>query len=221
MAAGERLVSLAGKRSEVPIAIARPCEIIGPNQGPINIVPRTIKMIKERRPPIVYSKKGERYRDWLHILDLCSALDLIIKSITGKVGPTLSEDHHDEHNPPGKTVISGTSVGTTPSVVSKIGKQHTPIISGVTIMNITAENRESLNTLVEMVIDIISSDLPLQERKDPTYSDLGYNPSGKKITYHGWQAKFTDIKEVIRSTIDWYNEHPEIIDSVPSDRLRP
>jgi hypothetical protein len=72
-----------------------------------------------------------------------------------------------------------------------------------------------------MVLSIMNSELPIQERSDEAYYDMGYNASGKKINYHGWQAKFTDMNEVLSSTIEWYNEHPEVIDSVPSGRLRP
>ena len=219
MAAGERLVAIAGKKGGVPIAIVRPCEIVGPNQGPASLVPRTIKMIKEGRPPWVFGKKGERYRDWLHVLDLCNALELVISSITGKVSPKVTEDTHPEHNPPGKTVISGTSVATTPS--SSVIQQPKQIMSGVTFFNITSELRYNLNTMVEMILSIMGSELPVQERIDEVYRDMGYNASGKKINYHGWQAKFTDIKEVLSSTVEWYNDNPDVIDSIPSGRLRP
>jgi len=219
MAAGERLVSIAGRRGGVPIAIVRPCEIIGPNQGMTQVVPRTIKMIKDGRPPWIPGKIGERYRDWLHVLDLCSALELIIRSVTGKVSPKVSEDTHPEHNPPGKTVISGTSVATTPP--PHLQKKNKPIVSGVTYLNVTSEMRHTLNNIVESVISLMGSELPVQERFDEGYMDLGYNASGKKLMYQGWQAKFTDIMEGLRSTIEWYEEHPEVIDSVPSGRLMP
>jgi dTDP-glucose 4,6-dehydratase len=221
MAAGERLVYLSGKMSEVPLAIVRPCEVIGPNQGAFNIIPRTIKMIREGRPPVVPSKKGERYRDWIHVLDLCSALEIVIRSITGKVGPRVSEDHHDEHNPPGKTVISGTSVATTPTKGGKSAKPPQHIVSGVTALNITSENRHSLNSVVEAILSLMGSDLPIQERRDEAYRDLGYNASGKKVTYYGWQARYTDLRDMLRSTIEWYEDHPGVIDSVHSDRLMP
>ena len=67
----------------------------------------------------------------------------------------------------------------------------------------------------------MGSELPVQLRTDESYSDLGYNGSGKKLSYHGWQAKFTDLKEIISSTIEWYNDNPDVIDSIHSGRLRP
>ncbi|MGA1873872.1 MAG: NAD-dependent epimerase/dehydratase family protein, partial [Thermoplasmatota archaeon] len=161
MAAGERLVSIAGRKGGVPIAIVRPCEVIGPNQGLSHLVPRTIKMIKDRRPPWIPGKKGERYRDWLHVLDLCLALELIVRSITGKVGPIVSEDSHPEHNPPGKTVISGTSVATAPMTSPQ--KQRKQIVSGVTYVNITAEMRQNISGIVDTIISLMGSELPLQE----------------------------------------------------------
>jgi len=220
-AAGERLVYLSGKMSEAPLAIVRPCEVIGPNQGVTNMIPRTIKMIREGRPPMVPSKKGERYRDWIHVLDLCSALEIVTRSITGRVGPRVTEDHHNEHNPPGRTVISGTSVATTPRSGGQTSKPVQPIVSGVTVLNITSENRHSLNSVVETILSLMGSDLPIQERRDEAYTDLGYNPSGKKIAYYGWQSRYTDMRDMLRSTVEWYEEHPDLIDSFHSDRLMP
>ncbi|MBN1390206.1 MAG: NAD-dependent epimerase/dehydratase family protein [Candidatus Thermoplasmatota archaeon] len=219
MAAGERLVAISGRRGGVPIAIVRTCEAIGPNQGLTRIVPRTIKMIRDGRPPWIPGKKGERYRDWLHVLDLCSAIGLVVRSITGNLRLNVSEDTHPEHNLPGRTVISGTSVATTspPSPV----KHPKQIMSGVSYFNITAEMSHDLNAIVETILSLMGSELPVQDRMDEGYLDLGYNASGKKLNYHGWQAKFTDIREVLRSTIEWYEEHPEITDSIPSGRLGP
>ncbi|MGA1866446.1 MAG: NAD-dependent epimerase/dehydratase family protein [Thermoplasmatota archaeon] len=219
MAAGERLAAIAGRRGGVPIAIARVCEIIGPNQGLSQLVPRTIKMIKDGRPPWIPGKKGERYRDWLHVLDLCSALELVVRSITGRVPLKVSEDTHPEHNIPGRTVISGTSVATA-SPPAPI-KQPKKIVSGVSYFNITAEMRYDLNAIVESILSLMGSRLPIQDRLDEGYLDLGYNPSGRKLNYQGWQARFTDIREVLRSTIEWYEEHPWFIDAVPSGRLGP
>jgi nucleoside-diphosphate-sugar epimerase len=116
-------------------------------------------------------------------------------------------------------VISGTSVATTPSVTPS--SQPKQIMSGVTYFNITSEMRHNLNNIVEMVLQLMGSELPVQLNVDQAYSDLGYNASGKKLAYHGWQAKFTDIKEILSSTIEWYNENPVVIDSIPSGRLRP
>jgi dTDP-glucose 4,6-dehydratase len=220
LAAGERLVSLAGKKSGNPIVIARPCELIGPNQDPDRIIPRTIHSITGGRPPVVREKGGERYRDWLHVLDLCSALHILMESISGTTGPPSSEEGENVHSQPGGTVISGTSIGTTPSPPpGKTSKRS--ILSGVSIFNITSEMRYPITEIVERTMRLMGSVLPLQETSGEGYRDLGYNPSGKKISYQGWQARYDDIDGILLSTIEWYKDNPDMLNLPPSGKLMP
>lgn len=220
MAAGERLVSIAGKNSGSPIVIARPCEIIGPNQPASGIVPRTIRALLSNQPPQVRDKGGERYRDWLHVMDLCSALNLLIDSLTGSSGPKKAEGEMNVHSHPGGTVISGTSVGTaSPAPPEKSGKRS--VLSGVSIFNITAEMRFTITDIVKKTMEIMGSDIPLQESMEEGYKDIGYNPSGKKILYQGWHPRYTDIDDILKSTIEWYKDHANILMASPSTRLMP
>ncbi|MFW3146203.1 MAG: NAD-dependent epimerase/dehydratase family protein [Thermoplasmatota archaeon] len=221
IAAGERLVMLAGKEGGIPIAITRICEVIGPNQSINGLVPRTIKMVKQGRPPVVRGKRGEKYRDWLHVLDVCSGLYLIGKSLTGKVELKAAAEPHPEQSPPGKTVIHGTSVATASPFQEKIRKADAPIVSGVTVFNITAELRLPISSIVEKVLGVMGSELPVQESLDEAFKDLGYNPSGKKLTYHGWQARYNEIDDIISSTVEWYLDHLEVIESSAASRLMP
>ncbi len=220
MAAGERLVSLAGKSSGNPIMIARPCELIGPNQDPDRIVPRTIRSIMGGRPPGIREKGGERYRDWLHVLDLCSALHLLMESISGSSGPISPEEGENVHSQPGGTVISGTSVASTPSSGPRNSSKRS-ILSGVSIFNITSEMRYPITDVVERTMKLMGSVLPVQETSEEGYRDLGYNPSGKKITYQGWQGRYDDIDGILLSTIEWYKENPDMLSLPPSQKLMP
>ncbi len=221
MAAGEKLVALAGKSSGNPIVIARPCELIGPNQDPDRIVPRTIRSITNGRPPSVREKGGERYRDWLHVLDLCSALHVLIDSLSGSTGPSVaSEEKESVHSHPGGTVISGTSVATTPSTTPGKSSKRS-ILSGVSVFNITSEMRYPITDIVERTMKLMGSVLPLQETSGEGYRDLGYNPSGKKISYQGWQARYDDIDGILLSTIEWYKENPDMLNLPPSSKLMP
>ncbi|MEA3559335.1 MAG: NAD-dependent epimerase/dehydratase family protein [Candidatus Thermoplasmatota archaeon] len=221
MAAGERLVALSGKRGDIPIVIARVCEVIGPDQTVWNLVPRTIKMVTQGKPPIVRRGSGEKYRDWLHVLDVCYALELLGRSISGHPDIRRAEDTPAERTPPGRTVIHGTNIATTTENPEKPKGPDRRIISGVAVFNVTSEIRDPISSIVKRVLSAMSSDLPIQESPDVPYKDQGYNPSGKKLSYHGWQARYTDLDTIIRSTVEWYSEHPEVIDVVASVRLRP
>lgn len=220
IAAGERLAYIAGKRSGVPMVIVRPCELLGPNQSAYNIVPRTIRSILSMKPPQIREKGGDRYRDWLHILDLCSALRLIMDSLAGSSRPIASGPENNVHSHPGATVISGTSIGTA-SPSPPEGSTSKTILSGVSIFNITSEMRFTITEIVEKTMEIMGSDLPLQESSEEGYKDIGYNPSGKKISYHGWQAKYNDIDDILRSTVEWYKENPDVLRAASSGRLMP
>ena len=220
MAAGERLVTLAARKAEVPAAILRPCELIGPNPRKEGLVPLNIRRVLEGQPPIYWGKVEERYRDFLHVLDLCSAMELVIRSLTGARGGRSRDGTQPEIVQPGKTVISGTNIATLP-VVQQAKVQPLQMTGGVTTFNVTGELRYSLTNIMERMLSIMGSNLPMQESSDDNYRDVGYNPSGRKLSYHGWQAKYTDIDEVLRSTIEWYKEHPETLESSMSRRLLP
>lgn len=220
VAAGERLVSIAGRRSGVPVVIARPCEVLGPNQSVENIVPRTIRSVMNNKPPLVRDKGGERYRDWIHVFDVCSALEILIESLTGSSSPISSDTGENVHSHPGGTVISGTSVATAKDIPKYKGQKRS-IVSGVSIFNITAEMRYTITEVVSKVMELMGSELPLQESMEEGYKDIGYNPSGRKISYQGWTARYNDIDEILRSTIDWYNENPEVLQLATGSRLMP
>ncbi|MGA1821838.1 MAG: NAD-dependent epimerase/dehydratase family protein [Thermoplasmatota archaeon] len=222
MASGERLVALSRKSSGVPLAILRPCELIGPAQNINHLVPHTIKSIIEAKPPTIWGRKGEKYRDWLHIFDMCSAVETVVGSLVGDQSKTRIGEEEPEVVHPGKTVIHGTSVTTKPSVS---GKDHIKlgqrIISGVTVFNVTSEMRYTLSAVVEKILGITGSTLPVRENIEEEHRDLGYNPSSKKLNYHGWNPRYTDIEEILKSTVEWYMDFPEYLKSELSVHLNP
>jgi len=220
MAASERLVALSARREGVPAAILRPCELIGPNQGLGHLVPTTLRSIFDNHPPSVPGGGGERYRDWLHVLDLCSAMETIIQSLTGSKSPVQAPPISTDAQQPGKTIISGTSVATAVKD-PPVNIRSTPLVGGVTVFNITSESMATIPAVVRMVLELSGSNLPLRDSIDESFRDLGYNPSGRKLAYHGWHSRYTDLTEVIRSTIQWYRDHPDRLQTTISDRLMP
>ncbi len=220
MAAGERLVALSGKEGGIPIAILRACEVIGPNQSMNNLVPGSIKMIREGKPPVVRGKSEDKFRDWVHVLDLCHAIELLGMSITGHVDLSTRE-MPDQEKVTGRTVIHGTDIATqrdSPGIPKTTERR---VMSGVAIFNVTSELRETVSSIVKRVLSAMGSELPIRESRDPAYKDLGYNPSGKKLSYQGWQAKYTDLDSIITSTVEWYMEHPEVVEMPGSSHLMP
>lgn len=67
----------------LPITISRCSNNYGPYQFPEKFIPRMIMLaLREQRLPIY--GKGENVRDWLHVSDHCSAIDVILER--GRLG---------------------------------------------------------------------------------------------------------------------------------------
>jgi dTDP-glucose 4,6-dehydratase len=62
----------------VPVIVTRASNNYGPNQFPEKIIPLFITNALDHRPLPVYGD-GRYVRDWLHVLDHCRALDLLIE----------------------------------------------------------------------------------------------------------------------------------------------
>jgi len=82
-AAADLLCQAYHRTFNMPITISRCSNNYGPYQFPEKLIPRMIVLaLKDQKLP-VYGK-GENVRDWLHVLDHCSAIDAILKK--GKEG---------------------------------------------------------------------------------------------------------------------------------------
>ena len=219
MAAGERLLEISRRRSKLPLIILRVCELIGPNQSISKLVPSTIKSVSDGKPPTIKGKRGERYRDWLHVFDVCSAIDFVVGSMMGE---TENEGiKTDNSGKPGMAVISGTDVATRPTGLRSAGYPGHRVLSGVTVFNITSEIRMYISDMVHQVMELMGSNLPVQEIRDESDRDLGFNSSGRKIHYQGWSARYTDIEEILKSTIEWYMDHEEVLRTKEGGHLKP
>jgi dTDP-glucose 4,6-dehydratase len=92
-AAADLLVQAYHRTFGLPITISRCSNNYGPFQFPEKLIPLIIKNALEGRSLPVYGK-GENVRDWLHVFDHCTAIDLIIHK--GKVGQVYNIGGHNE-----------------------------------------------------------------------------------------------------------------------------
>ena len=76
-AAADRLVYSYWATYQVPVVITRASNNYGPYQFPEKVIPLFITNAIEGIPVPLYGD-GENVRDWLHVLDHCRALDLLI-----------------------------------------------------------------------------------------------------------------------------------------------
>ena len=66
-----------------PVTTTRSSNNYGPRQYPEKLIPRMIRRARAGRPLPVYGD-GRNVRDWIHVLDHCAAVDLVIRK--GRVG---------------------------------------------------------------------------------------------------------------------------------------
>lgn len=92
-ASADLLVMAYYRTYKLPVTISRCSNNYGPYQFPEKLIPLIIKKANNNEKLPIYGK-GENVRDWLHVLDHCSAIDLIIRN--GKVGEVYNIGGHNE-----------------------------------------------------------------------------------------------------------------------------
>ena len=92
-ASADLLVMAYHRTFKLPVTISRCSNNYGPYQFPEKLIPLIIKKAQKDEKLPVYGK-GENVRDWLHVLDHCSAIDLIIRN--GKDGEVYNVGGHNE-----------------------------------------------------------------------------------------------------------------------------
>lgn len=92
-AAADLLVQAYYRTFGLPITISRCSNNYGPYHFPEKLIPLMIKNALANMPLPIYGK-GENVRDWLHVYDHCTAIDLIIHD--GKIGEVYNIGGHNE-----------------------------------------------------------------------------------------------------------------------------
>ena len=88
------LIALSYFRTfHLPITITRCSNNYGPYQFPEKLIPLIISRALSDKPLPVYGK-GENIRDWLHVKDHCSAIDLVMRK--GQPGEVYNVGGHNE-----------------------------------------------------------------------------------------------------------------------------
>ena len=82
-AGADLLVSAYHRTYGLKTTISRCSNNYGPYQFPEKLIPKTIMLAIQNRPIPIYGN-GENIRDWLHAIDHCRAIDLVVSK--GKAG---------------------------------------------------------------------------------------------------------------------------------------
>lgn len=92
-ASADLLVQAYNRTFGLPITISRCSNNYGPYHFPEKLIPLMIKNALADQSLPVYGK-GENVRDWLHVYDHCTAIDLIIHK--GQIGEIYNIGGHNE-----------------------------------------------------------------------------------------------------------------------------
>jgi nucleoside-diphosphate-sugar epimerase len=80
---------------KMPIIITRGNNVYGPNQYPEKLIPRFIQLLKADKP-VTIQGDGSNVRAFLHVSDVCTALENIIeKGILGEIYNIGSDEDHE------------------------------------------------------------------------------------------------------------------------------
>jgi dTDP-glucose 4,6-dehydratase/UDP-glucose 4,6-dehydratase len=80
---------------KMPIIITRGNNVYGPNQYPEKLIPRFIELLKEDKQ-VTIQGDGSNVRAFLHVLDVCGALECILeKGQLGEIYNIGSDDHYE------------------------------------------------------------------------------------------------------------------------------
>lgn len=80
---------------KMPIIITRGNNVYGPNQYPEKLIPRFIQQLQQDEK-VTIQGDGTNVRAFLHVNDVCSALELVLeKGEIGEIYNVGSDDHHE------------------------------------------------------------------------------------------------------------------------------
>ena len=92
-AGADLMVRAYNKTFNLPVNITRCSNNYGPYQFPEKLIPLMISNALENKPLPIYGD-GKNVRDWLHVYDHCSAIDLVLHN--GKIGEVYNIGGNNE-----------------------------------------------------------------------------------------------------------------------------
>lgn len=179
-AATEHIVNSYHKSYKIPIIITRGNNVYGPGQYPEKVVPKFILQALLKKP-LTLQNKGESYRTFVYVKDLCDAFKIILHK--GEIGQTYNIGSKDD------------------ICIKKLGEIIIDLVNSTSVkIYQLGGNKEKF-----LKIDNEASFLDIADRN---FNDNRYNIDSSKINNLGWQPK-TDFIEGLCETISWYRKRIE------------
>ncbi|YCI75542.1 dTDP-glucose 4,6-dehydratase [Bacillus sp. R1-10] len=110
-ASSDMLVRAYYETYKLPINITRCSNNYGPYHFPEKLIPLTISRVVNNQKVPVYGD-GKNIRDWLHVIDHCAAIDLVLHK--GELGEVYNVGGHNEQ----------TNLDVVKTIISTLGKSE-------------------------------------------------------------------------------------------------
>ncbi len=169
----------------------------GPYHFPEKLIPLMISRALNDESLPVYGN-GENVRDWLHVEDHCSAIDLIIHK--GRVGEVYNVGGHNER----------TNLEVVKTILKKLDKPDSLISYVTEVYNVGGHNeRTNLEVVKTILKKLDKPDSLISYVTDRPGHDLRYAIDPDKLENElGWRPKY-NFDTGIDMTIKWYLDNKD------------
>lgn len=191
-AASDHLVKAYFRTYGLPTLITNCSNNYGPYQFPEKLIPLMILNIIERKTLPIYGD-GKNVRDWLYVIDHCDALISVLEK--GELGETYNIGGGEERQ--NIEIVHHLC----DLMDTRLGLRHAgPPLHG-------SDLGKSSRRLVRFVTD------------RPGHDHRYAIDSAKILRVLNWQPRYS-FEDALETTVDWYLNHPDWVDSVRSGEYR-
>jgi len=176
----------------LPISIIRSCNLYGPADFNRRVIPNTIEQMLTEKKVIIYKGDDKRYREYIHVEDLYSAIMFIMKHN----GISL-EPHHGDFTTQNNKTSKFTDINISPSTgriysTEKIVKLLASVYHKVTGDKVSIDNikREEFVEISKQSLD------------------------GSDLLNLGWKLKYFELSEGLTATVKWHINNPDYFEKI-------
>jgi len=176
----------------LPISIIRSCNLYGPADFNRRVIPNTIEQMLTEKKAIIYKGDDKRYREYIHVEDLYSAIMFIMKHN----GISL-EPHHGDFTTQDNKTSKFTDINISPSTGRIYSTEKVVKVLSCVYQELTGD-KVSINNI-----------------KREEFSEISKQSlDGSVLLNLGWKPKYSEFSEGLMATVKWYINNPDYFDRI-------
>ena len=176
----------------LPISIIRSCNLYGPADFNRRVIPNTIEQMLTEKKAIIYKGDDKRYREYIHVEDLYSAIMFIMKHN----GISL-EPHHGDFTTQDNKISKFTDINISPSTGRIYSTEKVVKVLSCVYQELTGDKVSINNIKREEFLEITKQSL-----------------DGTALLNLGWKPKYSELSEGLTATVKWYINNPDYFDRI-------